>query len=123
MWFRRDLRLHDNAALFHALKDSRRVCCTLVFDRAILCELLAGRERADRRVECTHRAVAEPRGGLHTSGGDLVLRHGVAADEVVGLADSLGVDAVFANARYEPYARERDDRLAGVLQRYAAVRP
>jgi deoxyribodipyrimidine photo-lyase len=36
MWFRRDLRSEDNAALFAALKDSRRVYCVFVYDTEIL---------------------------------------------------------------------------------------
>ena len=27
VWFRRDLRVYDHAALYHALKDSRAVHC------------------------------------------------------------------------------------------------
>lgn len=47
MWFRRDLRVQDNAALYHALKSCEQVSCAFVFDRAILDAL----PRADRRVE------------------------------------------------------------------------
>lgn len=36
VWFRRDLRLTDHAALYHALKSARRVYCAFVFDRDIL---------------------------------------------------------------------------------------
>lgn len=43
MWFRRDLRAHDNAALFRALKACGQVHCAFVFDRAIL-EPLPGRD-------------------------------------------------------------------------------
>ena len=47
VWFRRDLRTHDHAALYHALRSARRVWCVFVFDTQILDEL----PRADRRVE------------------------------------------------------------------------
>jgi hypothetical protein len=36
MWFRRDLRVDDNAALYHALKRLPQVVCVFVFDKAIL---------------------------------------------------------------------------------------
>ena len=36
VWFRRDLRADDNAALFHALKAARQVRCAFVFDSEIL---------------------------------------------------------------------------------------
>jgi deoxyribodipyrimidine photo-lyase len=48
VWFRRDLRDYDHAALYHALKSARRVWCAFVFDSDIL-EALPG--RSDRRVE------------------------------------------------------------------------
>ena len=41
VWFRRDLRLDDHAALYHALKQARRVYCAFVFDRDILDPLIA----------------------------------------------------------------------------------
>ena len=47
MWFRRDLRAFDNAALHHALKSCEQIHCIFVFDRDILDRL----PRQDRRVE------------------------------------------------------------------------
>ena len=55
MWFRRDLRSTDNAALCHALRRCRKVWCVFVFDRAILDEL----PRADRRVEFIHESLLD----------------------------------------------------------------
>lgn len=48
VWFRRDLRDYDHAALYHALKSSDQVHCAFVFDTEIL-DLLT--DEADRRVE------------------------------------------------------------------------
>ena len=39
MWFRRDLRDYDHAALFHALESSDQVYCAFVFDTDILDQL------------------------------------------------------------------------------------
>ncbi len=47
LWFRRDLRADDHAALYHALRSARQVWCAFVFDRDILDPL----PRQDRRVE------------------------------------------------------------------------
>ena len=47
-WFRRDLRVNDNAGLYHALKSARRVHCLFIFDREILDALP---NKRDRRVE------------------------------------------------------------------------
>ncbi len=108
VWFRRDLRVSDHAALAAALKSCRRVHCVFVYDRAILDELLAAGLRADRRVEFIYAAVADLDSALRVRGGGLMVTNGRAGDSVVDLARRLGVDAVFANADYEPYATARD---------------
>jgi len=115
MWFRRDLRLGDNAALHHCLKSARRVYAGFVFDRAILDDLRAEGLRSDRRVDFIHRSLREVDEQLRLRGGALIVRHGLAAEQIVRLADDLRVDAVFANHDYEPYAIERDTTVAAAL--------
>jgi deoxyribodipyrimidine photo-lyase len=121
MWFRRDLRLADNAALYHALshaqRQGQRVICVFVFDRAILDPLLAAGRQQDRRVEFVHAAVRELDQALRVHGSALIVRHGVAADVIPALAQEFGAAAVFTNHDYEPYARERDAQVAERLQR------
>ncbi|MDE2268832.1 MAG: deoxyribodipyrimidine photo-lyase, partial [Betaproteobacteria bacterium] len=51
VWLRRDLRLHDNAALHAALRACDKVAMAFVFDRDILDPLLQRGLQADRRVE------------------------------------------------------------------------
>ena len=114
VWFRRDLRLADHAALYHALKSSRRVYCVFVFDREILDALPS---RADRRVEFIHDSIMELDAALHAHGSTLVVRHGQAREEIPALAKALKVDAVFINHDYEPQANARDEEVA---QRLAA---
>jgi deoxyribodipyrimidine photo-lyase len=111
VWFRRDLRIDDHAALCQALRTSRAVHCVFVFDTAILDVL----PRRDRRVEFIHRSVTELDAMLRESGGGLIVLHGDARDEIPQLAQSLGVDAVFANEDYEPAAVERDKLVAARL--------
>src|SRR4051812_47715330 len=53
-WFRRDLRLEDNAGLYYALRTSERVHCAFVFDREILDALPS---RRDRRLDFIHRSL------------------------------------------------------------------
>jgi deoxyribodipyrimidine photo-lyase len=115
VWFRRDLRLTDHAALFHALKAARRVYCAFVFDRAILDELLAEGCVADRRVEFILASISEVHEALRRRGSALIVRHGYAAEEIERLAEDLRVDAVFAAEDYEPYARERDAKVSAAL--------
>ncbi|MGE5665173.1 MAG: cryptochrome/photolyase family protein [Betaproteobacteria bacterium] len=108
VWLRRDLRLSDHAPLAAALRAARRVHVVFVFDTAILDAL----PRADRRVEFIHASLAGLDERLRALGGGLIVRHGRAADEIPALAEHLGVDAVFAGRDYEPYASERDARVA-----------
>ncbi len=112
MWFRRDLRLDDNAALFHALKAARQVHCVFGFDR----EILDAPPRRDRRVVLIHQSLQVLGEALRALGGGLRVVHGVARDEVTALAAQLGVQAVYANHDDEPQALARD---AGVQQQLA----
>ncbi|WP_077000207.1 deoxyribodipyrimidine photo-lyase [Variovorax sp. KK3] len=111
MWFRRDLRVDDNAALYHALRACRQVVCVFVFDRAILDDL----PRTDRRVEFIRESLVELASELHALGGGLIVRHAVAEDEIATLARDLEVQAVFANRDDEPEALARDAKVLGGL--------
>jgi deoxyribodipyrimidine photo-lyase len=118
VWFRRDLRAVDHAALHHALRSARQVWCAFVFDREILDPL----PRADRRVEFIVGAVEAldadlaALGASHGSDGvRLLVRHGHAVDEIAGLAEALHVQAVYANHDDDPYALARDARVRGRL--------
>ncbi|MFT4173215.1 MAG: deoxyribodipyrimidine photo-lyase [Rhodocyclaceae bacterium] len=108
VWFRRDLRDDDHAALYEALRRHGQVFCAFVFDTDILADL----PRHDRRVEFIRDSVAELDGALRARGGQLMVRHGRARDEIPALATALGVAAVYANRDYEPQARDRDAEVA-----------
>lgn len=119
VWFRRDLRDFDHAALHHALRRAREVFCVFVFDREIL-DALPG--PSDRRVEFIQASVAELQQALRARGGGLVVRHGIAREEMVGLAAELGVDAVFFNHDDDPAALARDAAVeAALAERAIAV--
>ena len=118
-WLRRDLRCHDHAALYHALRRHERVYCAFVFDTDILDALPT---RCDRRVEFIHASVLELHDGLQqlaarsgAPGGGLIVRHGPSLTCIVQLAQALGVQEVLANRDYEPQALERDQRVAQAL--------
>ncbi len=112
VWFRRDLRDFDHAALYHALKSSQQVFCVFVFDTEIL-DLLSN--KADRRVEFIWESVKELKAALQKNGGDLLVQHGVARQIIPQLATELQVNAVFTNRDYEPIALQRDENVAADL--------
>jgi deoxyribodipyrimidine photo-lyase len=118
VWLRRDLRVEDHAALYHALRGARRVWCAFVFDRAILDPL----PRADRRVEFIRDSLVGVDAELQAlaashgiEGAGLIVRHGWAADEIPALARELHVQAVYANHDDEPAALARDAAVRGAL--------
>lgn len=113
VWFRRDLRDFDHAALYHALKMHTHVYCVFVFDTEILDQLT---DKADRRVEFIWESVCELKLQLQRRGGDLIVIHGLAKFEIPKLANSLKVSAVFCNRDYEPSAISRDVHVAQNLK-------
>ena len=119
MWFRRDLRAFDNAALHHALKSCQQVHCVFVFDREILDRL----PTRDRRVEFIWEAVNELNEQLavlalqhKVKGAGLIVLHAVASDGLALLCQQLKATAVFANHDYEPQALARDAKVQALLE-------
>ncbi|HRQ45894.1 MAG TPA: deoxyribodipyrimidine photo-lyase [Rhodocyclaceae bacterium] len=119
VWFRRDLRCFDHAALHHALLHHDRVHCAFIFDSGILDALPS---RRDRRVEFIYESVVELDARLDAMaraaggrGAGVIVRQGAADALIPALASELGVDVVIAGRDYEPYARERDRHVSGRL--------
>jgi deoxyribodipyrimidine photo-lyase len=107
-WFRRDLRLHDNAALYHALKDEKPVIPIFIFDRNILDEL---EERGDRRIEFIHLALQQIQKQFLTLGSSLDVRYGFPNEIWKQLIKEYKIEKVFTNHDYEPYAKKRDEEI------------
>jgi deoxyribodipyrimidine photo-lyase len=113
VWFRRDLRDFDHAALYHALKASQQVYCVFVFDTEILDVLT---NKADRRVEFIWESIRELKLALQARGGDLLVLHGKTTNIIPKLADQLAIKAVFVNHDYEPSAIARDETVKAILK-------
>ena len=111
-WFRRDLRLEDQAALYHALSSEWPVLPVFIFDRSILNKL---EEKNDRRVEFIHLALSEMQNELKQQGSSMDVRYGFPADVFHQLTDEYDVKAVYTNHDYEPYAIQRDDQISKYL--------
>lgn len=112
-WFRRDLRLYDNAGLYHALRSDNPVLPIFIFDRNILDEL---EDKTDRRVEFIHLALQEIQQQLVKLGSSLDVRYGKPVDIYKELLKEYDVKTIFTNHDYEPYARERDSSIEKLLK-------
>jgi deoxyribodipyrimidine photo-lyase len=112
-WFRRDLRLHDNKGLVKALQSGLPVLPLFIFDTAILDEL---EDRRDRRVTFIYQAIERLKAELEKLGTTLLVRYGKPEEIYRELVEEFPIKAVFTNRDYEPYARERDQRIMEFLE-------
>ena len=116
-WFRRDLRLSDNAALYHALKDGHPVLSLFIFDKNILNKL---DNKADRRVEFIHKILQEIQEQLIKSGSTLTVLYETPENAFEKLLSKYNIAKVFTNEDYEPYAKDRDTKIFNLLQKHNA---
>lgn len=107
-WFRRDLRLDDNAGLFHALKSGLPILPFFIFDKDIL-DLLEDND--DARVSFIHKSLGELNQRLIRLGSCLLVKHSTAIDAWREVLDTYAVKEVYVNSDYEPYARNRDEKI------------
>src|SRR5690606_12527345 len=113
VWFRRDLRLHDHAALAYATKNSEEVYAVFVFDRHILGKLT---DKKDSRLQFIHDSLIEMEETLQKNGSSIKICDGIPEEEIPRYAKELKVSAVYTNRDYEPYAKARDHKVAQNLK-------
>ncbi len=111
-WFRRDLRLEDNAGLSHALQSGNPVLCIYIFDATILTRL---DDKKDKRMNFIHRQLQELNTKLLKQGSSLIVRNGMPVEVWKKLLEEFPIHSVYANSDYEPYARERDKLVCDFL--------
>ena len=112
-WLRRDLRLYDNAALYHALKESNSVHCAFVFDSNILDAL---KNKTDQRVEFIYESLLQIKDQLNKFGSDLIVEHGDPKIIIPKLVEKYRCDAMYMNKDYEAYANKRDTEIIRKLK-------
>ena len=111
-WFRRDLRLFDNAALYAALDSGLPVLSVFVFDTLILEKLPS---RKDARLQFIYRELESLKRELETMGTTLLFYHGTPLEAFDYFTGIYSVHALFCNRDYEPFALERDNRVKKML--------
>lgn len=112
-WFRRDLRLEDNAGLFVALNAGLPVLPVFIFDTDILDAL---EDKDDRRVNFIHAVLDYMQEQLKIHGATLDVRYGKPLSIFKKLTAEYAIHTVFTNHDYEPYASARDAAVEKMLQ-------
>lgn len=112
-WFRRDLRLEDNTGLAAALNCGLPVLPVFIFDRSILDRL---KKPVDRRVEFIHAVLQEIHGELISEGSGIRFFYDEPEKVFRQLISEGGLESVFTNHDYEPYATKRDNVIADLLK-------
>ncbi|MCB9189826.1 MAG: deoxyribodipyrimidine photo-lyase [Flavobacteriales bacterium] len=107
-WFRRDLRLEDNAALYYALKENSNVLPIFIFDKNILDKLDS---RKDNRVSFIYKCVTALKISLQKYGSDLKVFYGTPEDVFKTLISQVEVKKIYTNRDYEPDAISRDKKI------------
>jgi deoxyribodipyrimidine photo-lyase len=111
-WFRRDLRLNDNAALFQALNSGHKVLCLFIFDTDILSKLP---DKSDGRVTFISQQIEALKCELEKLGSSLLVKNGQVMEVWKQLISEYKIKQVFTNNDYEPYAIKRDEEVAALL--------
>ena len=107
-WFRRDLRLTDNAGLYHALKSGLKVLPIFIFDQHILDKL---EDKDDARVTFIHQQITALNAQLQEFDSTILVKYGTPDQVWENILNTYEVAAVYTNHDYEPYAKERDEKL------------
>ncbi|MCW5515525.1 cryptochrome/photolyase family protein [Muriicola sp. Z0-33] len=111
-WFRRDLRLEDNAGLHAALMDEHPVLPIFIFDPDILDQLANN----DARITFIHSTLKQMNKSLDVSYQCAVSMYfGKPVDIFEQLIGQFDIRAVFTNHDYEPYAIKRDKEVGEIL--------
>jgi deoxyribodipyrimidine photo-lyase len=110
VWLRRDLRLADNPALYHAAKAGPVVCVYVLDDEAPKHHAYGGASRW-----WLHHSLASLARSLEAKGSRLILRRGDAVEELAKLAEETGAATIHANRHYEPWWLNTERKLAKSL--------
>jgi len=112
-WFRRDLRLEDNAALYHALKSGKPTQCVFIFDKNILKKL----PKDDARVGFIHRELERLNAELKEYGSSIKTYFGTPESAWKEIMKEHEIIDAYTNRDYEPYAKKRDEKINKLLKK------
>tara|TARA_B000000565_G_scaffold188958_1_gene143899 strand:- start:2205 stop:3494 length:1290 start_codon:yes stop_codon:yes gene_type:complete len=106
-WFRRDLRLDDNHALFKALKSGYDVLPIFIFDSNITNKL----NQNDHRLNYINNVLDGLNKRLSENKKKIYIYKGNPIEIISKLIIKLKIKEIYLNKDYEPYAIDRDDKI------------
>ena len=110
-WFRRDLRLHDNKAFFHALQSEEKILPIFIFDIDILKKI----PKNDARISFIFSELSAMNTHLESFETEIKMFHGNPKEIFRSLIKKYNIEKVFTNHDYEPYAIKRDVDIKELL--------
>jgi deoxyribodipyrimidine photo-lyase len=111
-WFRRDLRIEDQTALFYSLQQEEQVLPLFIFDRHILDAL---EDKTDARVTFIYQQIASLKAFFEKQGSSMLVKYGHPEQIFQELVEEFEVQTVYTNRDYEPYAQSRDTQVEALL--------
>ncbi|AES61765.1 putative (6-4)DNA photolyase [Medicago truncatula] len=117
VWFRNDLRVHDNEALNTANNESISVLPVYCFDPADYGKSSSGFDKTGPyRASFLIESVSDLRKNLKARGSDLVVRVGKPETVLVELAKEIGADAVYCHREVSHDEVKMEEKIEGKMK-------
>ena len=111
-WFRRDLRLKDNAGLFHALNENNKVLPIFIYDKNTLDKL----NKSDHRLDFIEHSLKKLNDLLKKNDKSISIYYGKPVKVFSELIKKYNVSKVYSNKDYTPYSIKRDKKVEELLK-------
>ena len=116
VWFRNDLRLHDNAILFEALKRERALLLLYCFDPGWNRETNYGFPRmGSLRARFLYQTLDELNRQLRNDGGKLVVKYEKPEKAIAGLVEKYPIAEVFTSSEVASEELQQEERVRDKL--------
>ena len=116
-WFRRDLRFEDNHALYRALKSGSDVMPIFIYDSDITNKL----NKNDHRLKYIYETIEKLNRKLEAKKKKIYTFSGKPINIISDLIKKLNINEIYLNKDYEPYARERDDKIKNKCEKNGVI--
>ena len=116
-WFRNDLRLNDNEALYAAVRSAQEVIPVYIFDpRQFENTRLGFRRTGALRAQFLIECIIDLRNSLREKGGDLLIRIGEPEKIIAQLAETYNADYVYTSKEIAPEETRIESSLSKRLK-------